>query len=256
MIVKDMVIGSRAAAPREPQVDVVTDGSFAEDVPDYARAKVQAGLRHCRYPILSAAVRLTRFADPALPRPVVATATVSVNGRPVRVQAVAETARVALDTLQHTLRTVVERLDRRHEHHRSGHEPETDRRAPDDVEVHPHGTSAPTSCTVDEAIEDLDTMDREFHLFHDVDTDEDTVVYRAEPTGYRLAQATHRPLAAHPSSAVSIVREDAPRLSIAAAAERLSCSGQPYVFFVDVLTGRGAVLHVRLDGNFGLVTLV
>jgi len=237
------------------EVQVTTDGHFAPDVPEYAQRKVRAAVRYCSHPILRASVRLVRFPDPALPRPVVASALVNVNGRPVRVQTTAASARAGLDALQHSLRTAIERLDRPH-HGRHGHGTHpapTD--AVDEREIHPHGTYAPASSTVDEAVTDLDALDRDFHLFHDEEADEDSVVYRGGPTGYRLARVRHRPLGAPPATPVAIDLEDAPELSVAAAAERLGCSGQPWLFFADTATGRGTVLHVRRDGHYGLVTL-
>lgn len=239
------------AALPDLAVEVSTDGHFAPDVPDYARRKVRAAVRHCAYPILRASVRLVRFPDPALPRPVVSSALVNVNGRLVRVQTTAESAREGLDALQHSLRGAIEKLDRHHRHDRRPLPPGP----PDDREVYPHGTYAPASSTVDEAISDLDVLGREFHLFHDVDADEDTVVFRGGPTGYRLARRRYSPLSVPPATAVAIDSDDAPELSVAAAAERLGCSGQPWLFFTDVATGRGTVLHVRGDGHYGLVTL-
>lgn len=238
-------------------VEVTTDGYFAPDVPDYARRKVRAAVRYSPYPILRASVRLVRFPDPAVPRPVVVSALVNINGRLVRVQTTAASARVGLDALQHSLRSAIERLDRHHGRHGHGHgrRPASDGEGEEEREIRPHGTYAPTACTVDEAIADLEALDREFHLFHDVEAGEDAMVFRGGPSGYRLTRVHHRPLTTPPATAVSIEIEDAPQLSVGAAAERLACSGQPYVFFADVATGRGTVLHVRRDGHYGLVTL-
>jgi hypothetical protein len=38
------------------------------------------------------------------------------------------------------------------------------------------------------------------------------------------------------------------------AVERLESGGEPYVFFVDSTTARGAVVYHRYDGHWGLVT--
>ncbi|EXG82496.1 sigma 54 modulation/S30EA ribosomal C-terminal domain-containing protein [Cryptosporangium arvum] len=248
------VHGDAPVVLAELPVEVTTDGYFAPDVPDHARRKVRAALRYCPYPILRASVRMVRFPDPALPRPVVSNALVNVNGRLVRVQTTASSAREGLDALQHSLRTAIERIDRHPGRRGHGQRPVVPD-AGDDPEIHPHGTYAPVSCTVDEAIADLDALDREFHLFHDVDTDVDTVVFRAGPTGYRLAQVRHQPLEVTPATPVAIEVGDAPRLSVGDATERLRCSGQPWVLFADSATGRGTVLHVGRDGHYGLVTL-
>jgi hypothetical protein len=256
MIVRDIELLDRyLEGSPDLAVEVTTDGYFAPDVPDYARRKVRAAVRHCPYPVLRASVRLVRFPDPALPRPVVASALVNVNGRPVRIQTTAVSARIGLDSLQHSLRTAIERLNRHHGRHGHGRRLASVDEASEEWAIHPHGSYAPAACTVDEAISDLDALDREFHLFHDEDAGEDSLVFRGGPAGYRLARVRYRPLTTRPATAVLIETEDAPQLSVGAAAERLGCSGQPYVFFADVATGRGTVLHVRRDGHYGLVTL-
>ena len=196
--------------------------------------KVRAATHYCRAPILGATVRLERFADPLLPRPVVASVVVNVNGRPVRVQTTASSAGDALDALQRALRTAIERIDRHH-----GHQERV----------------APTSTTIDEAVADLEALDYEFRLFYDVEADEDTLVYRGSPTGYRLARVRHIPLPTRPVTPIAIDIHDAPRLSASAAAGHLAGSGRPWLFFAHSATGRGAVLHVRRDGRYALVTL-
>lgn len=231
-------------------VDVSLDGHFAPDVPEYAKRKIRAAAKHCSGPILRASVRLIRYSDPALPRPVVSRATLNVNGRMVRVQTAAASARAGLDALQESLHNALGHLDRQPRHpHRS-----TSDHVGAVREIRPQGAIA-GACTVDEAIGTLDSLDRDFQLFHDVDTDQDTLLFRAGPTGYRLAQANHRPRYHQPATPVSVELSDAPRLTPEQAAEHLECDGRPYLFFVDLETGRGRALHVRHDGHYGLVKL-
>lgn len=237
----------------ELDVEVSEDGPFAPDIPEYARQKVRAAARHLHGPILRASVRLVRYADPALPRPVVSRATLNVNGRLVRVQTAAASAREGLDTLQHVLRTALDRLDRHHDKHSRHPHPAPADPAAEEREIRLLGAEA-GACTVDEAIGALDALARDFQLFRDVDTHVDTLVFRAGPTGYRLAQLRHRPRERQPETAVSIEIDPAPELSIDSAAEQLGLSGQPFLFFADSITGRGTVLHVREDGHYGLVT--
>jgi hypothetical protein len=230
--------------PRSPidqqehlNVEVTEDGQFAPEIRVYAQQKVRAASRSCDAPILRAFVRLVRYTDPALPRPVVARATVNVNGRFVRVQTTAAEPRTGLDALERELR-----------------------KALNDVcgpSAQPGATAPPNqaNCTVDEAIRTLDALGRPFQLFRDVDTGEDTVVYRAGPTGYRLAQMRHRPLGRRPQTPLSIEIEPAPRLETSVAAEHLTKGQRPFLFFADPTTDRGAVTYVARDGHVGLVTL-
>ena len=98
-------------------------------------------------------------------------------------------------------------------------------------------------------------LDRDFELFRDADTGVDTLVHRGGPTGYRLVRARRCPVEGRPATAVSVDRDPAPRLSVEAAAMRLARVELPFVFFTDVATGRGSVVFVRRDGDYGVVTL-
>jgi hypothetical protein len=226
---------------RELEVQVTDDGQFSPDDHDYAREQVRAAAARHNAPVLRASVQLVRYTDPALPRPVVARATVNVNGRFVRTQTTAASARQGLDALHAELRKAIERLD--------------SPRAAAGRSTNADLTPPEPDCTVDEAIVALDALDRPFQLFRDVDTGEDTVVYRAGPTGYRLAQTRHRPLGRRPRVPLSISIEPAPRLEVETAAARLDRDGLPFLFFADPTTGRGAVTYVHKDGHVGLVTL-
>lgn len=98
---------AETVAPLDLRVELA--GELPADVYDYARRKVTAAAAHAREPVLFARVRVTRHRDPAVRRPVVAQANVDVDGRLVRAQVAAATAREAVDLLQDRLRA---RLDR------------------------------------------------------------------------------------------------------------------------------------------------
>jgi hypothetical protein len=112
----------------------------------------------------------------------------------------------------------------------------------------------------------MEAMDYDFHLFTDSTTGQDSVVYRSESNGYRLAQAdgadgvddADRADGADdvvPASVpITLSGQPAPRLSLAEAEQRLDVGGRPFVFFVDPETGRGNVLYHRYDGHYGLIT--
>ena len=46
--------------------------------------------------------------------------------------------------------------------------------------------------SIDDAARDLDLLDYDFYLFTESGTGQDSVLYRAGATGYRLAQLPHR----------------------------------------------------------------
>ncbi|MET0883622.1 MAG: sigma 54 modulation/S30EA ribosomal C-terminal domain-containing protein, partial [Acidimicrobiales bacterium] len=44
-----------------------------------------------------------------------------------------------------------------------------------------------------------------------------------------------------------------PTETVEEALERLDAGGEPFVFFCDADTGRGAVAYLRYDGHYGLI---
>ncbi|HEX5997556.1 MAG TPA: HPF/RaiA family ribosome-associated protein [Jiangellales bacterium] len=253
-----------------PAVEVVAGA----DIPDNARLradrKVAALARYVNEPILHARVRLTRSHDPALARPVIAQGNLDVNGRIVRAQVAAATAHEAVELLEDRLRRRVERIGRDWEARRGGrpvpephewrhlsepaHRPDYYPRPESERQVVRHKTFAPAKVTPDEAAFDMDLLDYDFYLFTDADTDKDSVIYRAGPTGYRLAQLDPDP-ARQVVSAVplTISERPAPVLTVAEARRRLDATGLPFLFFAEPAGGRGRVLYRRYDGHYGLV---
>jgi hypothetical protein len=100
----------------------------------------------------------------------------------------------------------------------------------------------------------MNAMDYDVHLYTDAETGEDAVVYRAGPTGVRLA----RQRSMHPSSMpatlpLTVNPRTIATLSPAEAADRLEAGWLPFLFFTNVSTGRGNLLYRRYDGQLGLV---
>jgi hypothetical protein len=106
----------------------------------------------------------------------------------------------------------------------------------------------------DEAAYEMEMMDYGFQLFTDAASGEDSVLYRAGPTGYRLAQVHPRPhLAGNVAVPLTVSEIPAPRMTVNEAKQRLDLTGYPFVFFADDVTGRGNVLYHRYDGHYGLI---
>ena len=101
----------------------------------------------------------------------------------------------------------------------------------------------------------MDLLDYEFHLFTERGTGIASVLYRAGPTGYRLAQVIppspeqlapfKLPLtiSAHPPHALPSSKPP----SASACSACRSCS-------IDAAQGRASVLYHRYDGHYGLIT--
>ncbi|MBS4730683.1 sigma 54 modulation/S30EA ribosomal C-terminal domain-containing protein [Mycobacterium sp. SM1] len=114
-----------------------------------------------------------------------------------------------------------------------------------------------------EALAVMDAMDYDVHLFTDIESGEEAVVYRAGPSGLRLARQRRMyppgwswsPAACNPPVPLIVNSSPTPVLSETAAVERAR-EGLRFLFFTDPETGRGRLLYPRYDGNLGLITPV
>jgi ribosome-associated translation inhibitor RaiA len=223
-----------------------------------------------REPVLFARVKLTEEASPAGSRPALAQANLDVDGHTVRAQVAAETIREAVDLLMDRLRQQLARANEHWEARRGGrpkpgphqwrhgseptHRPDHFARPIEEREVIRHKSFAVPWESVDEAVFEMESMDYDFHLFTDVASGQDSVVCRAGPTGYRLAQLAPRTEPGPVAVPLSVSELPAPVLSLAEAEELLDNTNVPFVFFAAEATGRGNVLYHRYDGHYGLIT--
>ena len=249
-------------------IRVETHGEVPPWAIGVARAKVESAISTAAEPILSARVMLAMAPDPAVARPVVAQATVDVNGQVIRAQAAGKTAREAIGHLGTRLRQRLGRAARNWAARRGAtaagepgewrHRSVTEHRPPyfprpeEQRLVIRRASYSACPQPLEGAVEELDLLDYDFHLFTERSTGQDCVLTRV-PGGYRLARAQQdlggdtAPLPEHVTASALPV----PTLSVAAAAERLSVTEEPFVFFVDAATGHGSVLYHRYDGHYG-----
>jgi Sigma 54 modulation/S30EA ribosomal protein C terminus len=242
-------------------VQVQVFGSVPAGTAEFARAAVESQLRHVGEPVLFAHVLLAMAADPAVERPAIARVMVSVNGRLVRAQTADASMRDAVQHLRDRLRGRLGtawpalRPDREARAavlatagggHRPGHVPQE--RPP---VIGRHSVAAGKE-TVEDAVAELELLDYDFHLFTELSTGQDSVVYRSGD-GYRIAQPQPTTELTLPGG-VMASEHAAPALSLDEAITRLETLGQPFAFFVDIGTGRGSIVYHRYDGHYGLVT--
>lgn len=261
----------RSTTRHAPEVQVEARGEMPPHAREYARDKVLALLGRVREPVPFVRVKLTMMANPAVERPAIAQANVDVNGRQARASVAAGTVQEAVDLLQDRLAKRLARLNEHWEARRSrtpaggpgewrhgdepAHRPGYFPRPAEARRIVRHKSFSLPRETPDEAALEMDTMDYDFHLFTDADTGEDSVIYRAGPTGYRLAQVRPRPDGLGPVAApLTMSDHPAPRMSVHEAEGRLDITGLPFVFFTDAATERGNVLYHRYDGHYGLIT--
>ncbi|MGK4585286.1 sigma 54 modulation/S30EA ribosomal C-terminal domain-containing protein [Kitasatospora sp. HPMI-4] len=252
-----------------PEVRIEIQGDLPPGTAESARSAMLAVLGEAPEPVLSARIRLTRMADPAAERPFLAQANLDVNGRLARAHVAAGTMTEALDLLHDRIVLQLARLSRHSEVRREG-VPESDeykRLLRTEPTHRPHHCPRPAELrevvrhksvplpreTPDQAAFEMDAMDYGFRLFSELTTGEDSVLYRAAPTGYRLAQVHPRQLGAV-AIPLTVSPFPAPRLNLVNAKRRMDTLGQPFVFFTDDITGRGNVLYRRYDGHYGLIT--
>ncbi len=107
---------------------------------------------------------------------------------------------------------------------------------------------------MEEAALDLELLDFDFYLFVEAQTGQDALVWRGPDGALCLAMTGGRP-ADTTGCAVAVQPAPAPpRLTLGEATGRLDLTGEPFVFFVDAVTGRGGVAYRRYDGHYGLIT--
>lgn len=233
-----------------------------------AETHVRRVAEHAPAPVLSARVTVAHDENPSLERPVAVAATLDVNGHLVRGHVLAEHFEEALDLLdaklRHSLQILAEhRLGRRTETGvplpgawRHGDLPTARHHAyprpAEEREVVRRTSYALPAESIEEAALDLELLDHEWHLFTEPETHEDAVLsregdhYRLQVAGGTMPAIEDLALAVQPGGTV-------PTLGLADARTLLALDDDPFVFFVDADTGRGAVLYRRLDGHDGLV---
>lgn len=242
-------------------IAVQTSGEVLDGARDYVRRQIVSVTRRLSADVEAVRVRLTTFRQTSTARPALAQANLTVDGRPIRAQAIAAFFREAGALLRTRLGDHVDRLAH----------PAQPRPWPDPYRRlnRPPALTVPamqrkivrrkhyslTRCTPDEAALAMDVLDYPFHLFVDADTGEDSMVFRIGPTGYRLARLSGlRPPDPPVSMPWTIDVHGVPRITPVQAAARLGNTDLPYRFFRDTSTGRGSVLYLRYDGHYGLVT--
>lgn len=252
-----------------PPVRVTVRGDVPEGTREYAEKKIGHVRDYAHEPVLDAHAVLTLAADPARERPALAEATLDVNGTPVRAQVAAAHVGEAIDLLEDRLRRrLVQHQDRVKTRHRwigiaSEHEwrhgdlptqrPEHFPRPPEERQVVRRKTFALEPMTPDEAAFDMDLQSHDFHLFTDLGTGEDVVIYRKPGGRFGIRGEIGQEETALTAAAVD-VEGPAPVMSEADAVAHLDVAGEPFVFYLDPAARRGRVLYLRYDGHYGLIT--
>jgi hypothetical protein len=188
---------------------------------------------------------LVRREDRALERPVEGTAQLELPRHVVRAHVAAASVAEAVTRLESQLRRNLVDLRERAQAARKERPPVPAPQRPPSLR---RTSSSARPLTVADAVAELRSRGHAFHLFVDAGSGEDAVVYLRDdgmPACKRIGGDGGW------IDGVYFDPEPAPRLDVERAVERLTATQEPFLFFVDAGTGRGAVLHRQ-----GIVTLV
>lgn len=247
---------------------VVENNGWPDALADLAISKVDFLTKFIQRPALFGQLRLFHHSWDR--KPFAASLNVDGNGTTLYARSVGPSPELAIQGLEQRFHAEIERTTKRNESKRlrrrgSSHgewhhgdipakRPNYWPRSTDEREMFSHPTfSFPVN--VEDAIEEMLSDEFEFNLFTDPDTGTDSVVYLGEDGEIHLS----RSIALEPEMGDDIYQPRldpsvAPPLNVDDAIERLDTSNEPFVFFLDESTDRGAVLYHRYDGNLGLVT--
>jgi hypothetical protein len=258
-------------ATGDVDLDVVSKGPPVDEATlAYARRKILAAARASQAPVRFGRLKITHEPNLSIELPAIVTATLDVDGHPVRAQAAGHTTREAVDILEERLRRQL--VDAHHRvaflrrRRRAGttagewrhggipsDRPEHFPRAPEDRQVVRRKTFSLGRSSPEDAVVEMEMLDHDFHLFVDSGTGRDALVRRMPDGTYELSRASgdHEDAAEVPGMGVGAPPH---AMTLEAAVDRLNVTNEPFLFFMDVETLRGAVLYRRYDGHYGVVT--
>ncbi|SDM35674.1 ribosome hibernation promotion factor [Allokutzneria albata] len=219
-----------------PEAELSTAGAVPLGADEYARKRLAGLARVAPAPVDRVRVRLSR-ATGSGDRSAVVKAALHISGRVIRAHVAAPTFREAVDRMRDVLHhrlSVLGSLRTDPPRRRAEHRPVRVHRAPADRDLVRRKTYAPEPMSITDARTDMGLLDHDFYLFVDRETGRDTVI-------------------THDDHAV-LDAAVAPVLPLVHAIERLDLSNEPFVFFVDVDTGRGSLVYLRYDGHYGLIS--
>lgn len=222
------------------RVEVMMRGPLPFRAKEYALGKIVKLARLAPQVISAVRVKISRTHHRQAGECVIVEVNLEADGRPVRVQVAAGTAREGVDLAQDRLRRKLSQLGRQPARGGPGQRPRR--------------SSTQPRTPVDQAISDLELMDYDFQLFTDALSGVDSVIYRDGSGGYRISRIDGNAAPTTASVRVMVDPWKAPRLSLQEAADTLDATGSAFLFFADQASGRGNVLYRRHDGHYGLLT--
>jgi ribosome-associated translation inhibitor RaiA len=248
-------------------VDITGEGIPRDEI-DAARERVAALERFVDDPPVS--VRVTvRHMHPGSRRPYVADADTRYDGRWLAAHAAAPSPLEAVDQVTDRLRRQLRRVvgadvalrnePRTIQNELDDLEPDRENRPeaalkpPEEREIVYRHTYADKPLWTEDAVAELLDLDFEFLLFRHADTGEDVVVYHRDDGRIGLIHPQGSALASQEQLAVPEANRYSEPLTVDRAREEMDMLNHRFLYFVDADDGRGKVLYLRHDGDYGLV---
>ncbi len=249
-------------------LDITTKGDVPETESDHARRLIGQLDRRAHDPVLGGRVVLRQERNPSLERPARAEAELNLNGQLLRGEVAAATMSEAIDQLAaHLQRQLRDFVDRRQRLARRANEP-----APGEWRHGPRPSVRPAQSLrpaqersivrrkafalggtdPQQAVIEMLDLDHDFHLFRDAQTGLEALAYRRDDGRIGLIHAPGAP----PSGCEGLVCQESrlrEPISIDTAISEMDALGHRFLFFVDEESGRGNVIYLRYDGDYGLI---
>jgi ribosome-associated translation inhibitor RaiA len=137
--------------------------------------------------------------------------------------------------------------------HERRHRPRPSHKPPDLRDIIPRRTAYPLPESTLDAVADLLDLDLEFLLFRHARTGEDVVVYRRDDGRIGLLHPPGSPLADENDIVIPKPSRYAHPIPLAKARDEMDVLNHRFLYFIDAADGRGKVLYLRHDGDYGLV---
>jgi ribosome-associated translation inhibitor RaiA len=261
-------MSSRAKQAEITDLHITLEGDIPPQQEDAVRRHVERIAQYASEPLIG--VRLTLRHAMGLPkRPYVADASLLFEGRLLAAHATGpdpvEATDAAIERLRRQLRRVVGAdVAQRNEpamirraledlEHDRRHRPEARLKPPEERQIVHRRTYADHPESTLEAIADMLDLDEEFHLFVHARTGEDVVVHRRDDGKIGLIHPRGSALADEGDVIVPEPSRYSEPLTLDKARAEMDIVNHRFLYFIDADDGRGKVLYLRHDGDYGLV---
>jgi ribosome-associated translation inhibitor RaiA len=252
-------------------VDVTVERDIPREKVEAARGEIAKLQRYTDLPLNGGHVTVRHGKDHAK-HPFVADVGVRVKGRLLAAHTTGRTPEEALDSALDRLTRQLQRYTKREvalrdeprvlAHALDGldlvhvdpvHRPETQLKPPEQREIIHRGPYVSVPLSTVEAVRDLLDLDVHFYLFTHVRTDEDVVVYRRDDHRIGLIHPRESSLADEDDIVVPEPNRYSRPLTVEQARTEEDHLNHRFLYFIDAGDGRGKVLYLRHDGDYGLV---